>query len=297
MLGDWAQNEFGATEPVSTKLSQESFDRFARYITGELGIKMPESKMTMVQSRLLRRTRELQLGSLDEYGEYFFGNNSSEEREYFINAITTNKTDFFREPDHFAYLIKTALPALRSGACPGMPRLNVWSAGCSSGQEPYTLAMLLSEYALQNSSLKFAILATDVSTKVLDQARRAMYEESLTAPVPAALRQKYLLRSKDRSTGLVRISPALRAKVSFHQLNFMSDSYRIQEMFDVVFCRNVLIYFDRKTQESVVCKLCRNINPGGYLFVGHSESLAGMDVPAYQVNTAVFRMPVSAERR
>ena len=111
------------------------------------------------------------------------------------------------------------------------------------------------------------------------------------------MRQKYLLRSKDRSTGLVRISPALRAKVSFHQLNFMSDNYRIQEMFDVVFCRNVLIYFDRKTQEAVVCKLCRNIKPGGYLFVGHSESLAGMDVPAYQVNTAVFRMPLPGEKR
>ena len=151
MQGDWAQNEFGATEPVSTKLSQESFDRFARYITGELGIKMPESKMTMVQSRLLRRARELQLGSLDEYGEYFFGNTSSEEREYFINAITTNKTDFFREPEHFDYLVRAALPSLRAGADPGRPRLNVWSAGCSSGQEPYTLAMLLKRIRIAKS--------------------------------------------------------------------------------------------------------------------------------------------------
>jgi chemotaxis protein methyltransferase CheR len=293
---NWTQIDDSGARTVSTDLSQKSFDRFARYITSELGIKMPDSKMTMVQSRLLRRARELRLGSIDEYGEYFFDSTSVEEREHFINAITTNKTDFFREPDHFDYLVKTALPTLRSEADPRMSRLNVWSAACSSGQEPYTLAMVLSEYALQNVGFNFAILGTDISTKVLAQARRAVYEESITAPVPAPFRKKYLLRSKDRGSGLVRISPVLREKVSFHALNFMNDSYRIQDMFDVVFCRNVLIYFDRKTQESVICKICRNINPGGYLFVGHSESLAGMDVPAKQVKTAVFRMPLQAER-
>jgi chemotaxis protein methyltransferase CheR len=294
---NWTQTNDSLVQTVSTDLSQKSFDRFAHYITSELGIKMPDSKMTMVQSRLLRRARELRLCSIDEYGEYFFDSTSSEEREHFINAITTNKTDFFREPDHFDYLVKTALPKLRSGTDPRMSRLNVWSAACSSGQEPYTLAMVLSEYALQNVGFTFAILGTDISTKVLEQARRAVYEESLTAPVPAPLRKKYLLRSKDRGSSLVRISPALRATVSFNPLNFMNDNYRIQNMFDVVFCRNVLIYFDRKTQESVICKICRNIKPGGYLFVGHSESLAGMDVPAKHVTTAVFRMPLQNELR
>jgi chemotaxis protein methyltransferase CheR len=287
-----AQYDNGAAQQASTALSQKSFNRFASYITSELGIKMPESKMTLVQSRLLRRTRELQLGSIDEYGEYFFTGSNGEEREYFINAITTNKTDFFREPEHFDYLVKTALPKLRAGLDPRMSRLNVWSAACSSGEEPYTLAMILSEYALKNAGLNFAILGTDISTKVLDLGRRGVYEEAQTAPVPAALRQKYLLRSKDRSSSLVRVSAALREKVSFHPLNFMSDNYRIQDKFDIVFCRNVLIYFERKTQESVIGKICRNINAGGYLFVGHSESLAGMDVPVKLVNTAVFRMPL-----
>jgi chemotaxis protein methyltransferase CheR len=276
---------------VSTALSLKSFNRFAHYITSELGIKMPASKMTMVQSRLLRRARELQLSSIDEYGEYFFDGSNDEEREYFINAITTNKTDFFREPEHFGFLVKTALPNLCAGVDPRMSRLNVWSAACSSGEEPYTLAMILSEYALKNPGLNFAILGTDISTKVLDRGRRAVYDEAQAGPVPATFRQKYLLRSRDRSSGLVRVSPALREKVSFHQLNFMNDDYRIQDMFDIVFCRNVLIYFDRKTQESVICKICQNINPGGYLFVGHSESLTGMDVPVQQVKTAVFRMP------
>jgi chemotaxis protein methyltransferase CheR len=297
MREERAQYDDNAAPQVSTALSRKSFMRFANYITSELGIKMPETKMTLVQSRLMRRARELQLGSIDEYGEYFFASSNDGEREYFINAITTNKTDFFREPEHFDYLVRTALPNLRAGVDPRMSRLNVWSAACSSGEEPYTLAMILSEYALNNAGLNFAILGTDISTKVLDLARKAMYEESLTTPVPAVLRHKYLLRSKDRSSGLVRVSPALREKVSFHQLNFMSHSYRLQDMFDIVFCRNVLIYFDRKTQESVICKICRNINPGGYLFVGHSESLAGMDVPVRQVNTAVFRMPMPGKKR
>jgi chemotaxis protein methyltransferase CheR len=292
MSEEWVQNDASMPLQVSTALSQKSFGRFANYITSELGIKMPESKMTMVQSRLLRRARELRLSSLDDYGEYFFDNTHIEEREFFINAITTNKTDFFREPEHFDYLVKTALPNLRAGVDPRMSRLNVWSAACSSGQEPYTLAMVLSEYASNNAGLNFAILGTDISTKVLDHARKAVYEEVLTEPVPAALRQKYFLRSRDRSSGLVRVSPALRSKVSFHQLNFMNEDYRIQNKFDVVFCRNVLIYFDRSTQESVICKICRYISPGGYLFVGHSESLAGMDIPARQVKTAVFRMPL-----
>ena len=156
--------------------------------------------------------------------------------------------------------------------------------------------MVLSEYALQNQGLNFAILATDISTKVLEHAQRATYEEAEITPVSASLRKKYLLRSRDRSSPLVRVSAALREKVTFRQLNFMNDTYRIRNMFDVVFCRNVLIYFDRKTQESVIRKICRNITPGGYLFVGHSESLAGMDVPVKQVHTAVFRMPLCAGR-
>ena len=190
MQDDWAQNNEVAIQPVSIALSQKSFDRFAQFITGELGIKMPDSKITMVQSRLMRRARELRLGSLEEYGEYLFTSSNGEEREYFINAITTNKTDFFREPEHFDFLVRTALPNLRAGVDPRMSRLNVWSAACSSGQEPYTLGMILSEYASRHPSLNFAILATDISTKVLEHAKRAMYEEARRAPVSSELYAK-----------------------------------------------------------------------------------------------------------
>jgi chemotaxis protein methyltransferase CheR len=264
------------------RLSPESFARFARFITGELGIKMPETKITMVQSRLLRRVRELGFDSVERYSEYFFQSaEGAEERTHLINAITTNKTDFFREPLHFDYLVETVLPRHRGG------RFKVWSAGCSSGEEPYTLAMVLSQYARQNREFDFSILGTDVSTRVLEKAQAAIYDEALVAPVPMAWRRQYLLRGK--SNGLVRVVPDLRRKVSFHWLNFMDADYPIRDVFDAVFFRNVMIYFDRATQEAVINKLCRHLAPGGYLFVGHSESLTGMDIPVVPVYGATFR--------
>jgi len=291
----WTATRSNPRDPLSA-LSQKSFDRFAAYVTGELGIQMPPTKLTMVQSRLLRRARELNLDSIDEYGDYFFSSESAEERQYLINAITTNKTDFFREPQHFDYLVKVALPKLRAGPDGGRFRLNVWSAACSSGEEAYTLAMVLAEYGERNGGLDFAILGTDISTRVLGHAREAVYAEVMLAPVPMALRVKYLLSSKDRGSPMVRIKPSLRARTSFHQLNFMNEDYGIRDMFDVVFCRNVLIYFDRPTQEMVIQKICRNINPGGYLFVGHSESLSGMNISARQVGNAVYRIPLPGEK-
>ena len=281
--------------PSDYGLSQQNFERFARFITRELGIKMPCSKLTMVQSRLLRRVRELGLENLDQYSEYFFASSASE-REHFISAITTNKTDFFREPDHFHFLKNTVLPSIAS-ATRGLGCVKVWSAACSSGEEPYTLAMILTEFARQERGMDFTILATDVSLKVLEQARSAVYAEALIDPVPPELRRKYLLRSKNSAEALVRIVPELRQKISFHCLNFMDESYGVKNRFDVIFLRNVLIYFEKDTQEEVVNKLCRNLVPGGYLFIGHSESLAGMDVPLQCVGPAIFRKPAGNGRR
>ena len=273
---------------ASVALSPASFARFARFITMELGIKMPESKMTMVQSRLLRRVRDLRLKSVDHYGDYFFDASHTEEREHFINAITTNKTDFFREPEHFDYLCGVVLPA---ASHPGR-RFKAWSAGCSSGEEPYTLAMLLAECASRRPGFDFAILGTDVSSKVLTHARNGVYQESQILPVPPELRRKYLLRSRNDAERLARVVPELRKKVSFHPLNFMDEDYGIRDTFDVVFFRNVMIYFDRGTQEAVIHKICRNLAPGGYLFAGHSESLASLDVPLRPIKTSIYRKPL-----
>lgn len=273
------------------ELSPESFSRFAEFITRELGIKMSENKVPMLQSRLMRRLRDLHLDSLDDYQNYLFHSpNAEEERVHFINAVTTNKTDFFREPQHFDFLTRTAIPNLARlyGNGPSW-RFKLWCAGCSSGEEPYTQSMVLSEYARQTSGFDFAVLATDISTRVLQHAQAGIYEENRVEPVPMSLRQQYLLRSKDTGRRLVRIVPELRRRISFHRLNFMDADYRVKDQFEVIFFRNVMIYFDKPTQEAVINKLCRNLKPGGYLFVGHSESLAGLNIPVTPVTSAVFR--------
>ena len=273
------------------ELSPESCARFARYITRELGIKMPESKLIMVQGRLQRRVRDLRLESVDQYGEYFFASSNSEEREHFINAITTNKTDFFREPEHFAYLSDVVIPAVTGAAAGGSARFQTWSAGCSSGEESYTLAMVLAEYASRQQGFDFAILGTDISTRVLARAKSGIYQESQILPVPPELKKKYLLRGRRKQECLYRVVPELRRKVSFHPLNFMADDYAVKDWFQAVFFRNVMIYFDRSTQEAVINKICRNLLPGGYLFAGHSESLVGLDIPVIPVQAAVYRKP------
>lgn len=273
----------------SIELSREGFDRFAKFINSQLGIKMPESKIPLVQSRLMRRVRELKLRSLGEYEEYFFAATHASEREHLINAMTTNKTDFFREAGHFEFLRSTAIPTLMNDNSRIEARLKVWSAGCSSGEEPYTIAMILAEYAAGNPGFEFAVLGTDISTKVLQHARTGIYREALVEPIPKDMRSKYLLKSRNRSEALVRIVPELRKKISFHQLNFMDADYRIKEMFDVVFFRNVLIYFDLPTQEAVVNKICRNLIQGGYLFASHSESLSTLDVPLKAIGTAIYQ--------
>jgi chemotaxis protein methyltransferase CheR len=273
------------------EISPESFAFFSEFITRELGIKMSEAKLPMLQSRLLRRLRALELSSLNEYRQYLADSpDADEERIHFISAVTTNKTDFFREPQHYDYLVNTALPNLfPDGDSSLKARITAWSAGCSSGEEPYTLAMVLSEYCQKRPRQDFAILATDVSSRVLAQAKTGTYEESRIEPVPQSLRTKYVLRSRDRSAQLVRVVPELRQKISFHCLNFMDRDYRIRAMFDVIFFRNVMIYFDRPTQEAVVNRMCRYLRPGGYLFVGHSESLTGLNIPVTSVTTAILR--------
>jgi chemotaxis protein methyltransferase CheR len=277
-------------------LSAENLARFCKCITGELGIKMSPAKLPMLQSRLQRRLKVLGLSSLDEYQSYLFDSaQGEEERVHFINAITTNKTDFFREPQHFDYLGRTVLPALDPAKDGNIRerswRLKLWCAGCSSGEEPYTLAMVLSEFGGQRGRFDFSLLATDISTRVLDHARLGIYDEDRIKPVPQVLRTKYLLRSKDRERMQIRIRPELRGKISFRRLNFMAADYGVKELFEVIFFRNVMIYFDKPTQEAVINKLCRNLVPGGYLFVGHSESLAGLNLPVRSVALAVYWKP------
>ncbi len=274
-------------------LSQRDFGRLSAFVYEHCGIKLPPSKKTMLEARLRRRLRALEMKSYDDYCEYVFSpDGQRDEVVRMIDLVTTNKTDFFREPVHFDYLLGTCLPdfcdAGRGGA---WRKMSVWSAGCSTGEEPYTLAMVLCAFAETRPGFRFSILATDISTKVLEKAALGIYDEERVEPVPPALKRKYLLKSKDRSKGLVRVAPVLRSQVDFRRLNLMDEDFRIREALDVIFCRNVIIYFDKATQEALVNRFARRLAPGGYLFLGHSETLCGMDVPLVQMAPTVYRKP------
>ncbi len=238
-----------------------------------------------------KRLRSLGMSSFSEYCRYLFSSSGRDaERIHIIDVVTTNKTDFFREPGHFDYLARIAVPELLERYGAGRKQVfTAWSAGCSTGEEPYTLAIVLSEIALQYTRFSYVVLATDISTKVLETARNAVYPEDRVVPVPPALRKKYFLRSKDRTNPRVKVAPEIRSTVKFRRLNFMDDDFGMREPLDVIFCRNVIIYFDRPTQEKLIRRFCRHLRPGGYIFMGHSETLHGMDLPLAQVAPTVYR--------
>ncbi|WP_407932147.1 CheR family methyltransferase [Geomonas anaerohicana] len=274
----------------SANLSARDFGRLSRFIYDTCGIKMPEVKKTMLEARLQKRLRSLGMHSFTDYCDFLFSAEGMEkELVQMLDMVTTNKTDFFREPDHFNYLTHTVLPEWVKRH-PGAA-LSVWSAGCSSGEEPYTLCMVLSEFAQRNPGFDFKILATDISTRVLDKAKTAIYTESQVEPVALELKKKYLLRSKDRSSGVVRIVPELREKVRFRRLNFMDEDFGMRDHLDIIFCRNVIIYFDRPTQERLLQRFHRYMKPGAFIFMGHSETLSGLDVPLVSVYPTVYRRP------
>jgi len=262
-------------------LSNKDFSRLKTFIYKECGINIVDSKRTMLEARLQKRLRKLDLTSFSGYCDYLFSPTGiKEELTDMINQVTTNKTDFFREPAHFDYLRHKVLPELSRTRT----TIAAWSAGCSSGEEPYTLAMVLKEFGCN-----FTILGTDISTKVLDKAKLAVYDEERVDPIPQELKKKYLLASKDRIKRLYRVVPELRAHVRFRRLNFMDGDFGFREPLDVIFCRNVIIYFDKPTQEKLLRKFYKCLAPDGYLFMGHSETLFGMNVPLVQAAPTVYR--------
>ena len=278
--------------PGIAGLSDNQFRRLSTYIEGELGIRMPPAKRIMLESRLYKRIRLMKLEGFEQYLEFVFDPaQKNGELLHMIDAVTTNKTDFFRESDHFDFLSRRLLPERYGDHWGVRTPFRVWSTASSTGEEPYTLAMVLQEFREQHRDFSYQILGTDISTQVLERGRKAVYTEDRVAPVPEAMRKKYLLRSKDRESRLVRVKPELRARVLFHRLNLMDEDFGIRDLFEVIFCRNVIIYFDRENQTRLLRKLYRQLRPGGYLFLGHSETLAGMELPVVSVAPTIYRKP------
>jgi len=277
---------YAQREPAGgDSLTAAQFSWLSSFVHARCGIQLSVDKQSMAEARLRKRVKARALPSLAAYYDYLVTpDGQREELDPLLDVITTNKTDFFRERRHFDFLTATVLPALAASA--GPRPLRFWSAGCSSGEEPYTLAMVVSEYAATHPAVQFRVLGTDLSNDALHRARAAIYTEAVIEPVPPALRSKYLMRSKN-GDGRYRVVPELRMLVELHRLNLMDRDFGIPEPMDAIFCRNVLIYFSRSTQRDLVSRLADRLRPGGYLFVGHTDSLHGMDLPLTSVSPSV----------
>lgn len=274
------------------QLSDRQFRSLAELIEDQVGIKMPNAKRLMLEGRLHKRVRALNYSGVSEYVDNLFDKSVLEdELTHLIDVVTTNKTDFFREPQHFDFLRTVAVPDLLKLPNRKSNDLKVWSAACSTGMEAYTTAMVLDDMVRAGSRFQFRILGTDISTAVLRVATAAIYNREVTAPVPPQFLERYFLSSRDRSRDEVRVVPELRRLTNFTRMNLMDTSYPVDRDVDVIFCRNVLIYFDRATQRKVVEQLCSHLRPGGYLLVGHSESMIHSALPKLrQVQPTVFKL-------
>ena len=268
-------------------LNDADFTKLSNFIYVNYGIKLPISKKIMLQSRLASRLKINGMKSYAEYTKYVLSGDANEsEIVNMIDLVSTNKTDFYREAAHFDFMKEVALPNFIVGDSP--QPFKIWSSASSSGEEAYTIAMVISEFIENNRKIDFEILGTDISARILEKAKLGIYPMDRVDVIPLSQKKKYLLRSKDQENPMVRIVPSLRAKARFQRLNLMDTSYNVPKDFDIIFCRNVLIYFDRETQEKVINKLCMHLKPGGYFFLGHSESISGIDVPLKPLKPTMF---------
>ena len=280
---------------IGGELSDREFQMYSQFIYNQCGIKLPQIKKTMLTVRLAKRLRALKINSFKEYYKYITSDEGrKKELVDMINVVTTNKTNFFRESKHFDILVQKAIPELlRCRPDIRYKSLNIWSAGCSSGEEPYTIAMVLDEYVNNQMHLNYAILCSDISTRVLQKAAKGIYEDALLEGIPSQYLRKYLMRGKGKSKGQNRIVPELRNHLTFRRINLNEGpSFGIKTMMDIIFCRNVIIYFDRETQVKLFNKYYNQLYPGGFLFIGHSETLHGINDRFVPVDVSVYRKPL-----
>jgi len=272
-------------KPGEAELSDNEFEALRRLIYTHTGIALAPYKRYLVQARLGRRLRALNLATYAEYHELLVSGNGAELTQ-FINAMTTNKTDFFRESHHFDYLRTTWLPARRAA---GARRLRLWSAACSTGEEPYTIAITVLDALDGAAGWDVKILASDIDTEVLARAETGTYTLEQVKPVPPPLLTKHFQRGRGQQEGSVRVSAAVRSLIAFRRINFLDDPWPIRATFDAIFCRNVLIYFDRPTQQRLLTRLLGYLAPDGLIFLGHSESAFGLVAGLSPVGATIYR--------
>jgi chemotaxis protein methyltransferase CheR len=273
-------------------ISNQEFQLIQQLVKEHTGISLGEHKRSLVASRLGKRLRALNLGSFRSYYDFLVGERGAEELENFVNAMTTNKTDFYRERVHFDFLEREIVPALKARAArTGERRVRIWSAGCSTGEEPYTIALTLCEGLGRLLTWDVRILASDIDTDVLAQAERGVYARERVTDIPPPLLHRYFLEGTGSNAGFVKAGRELRSLVTFRRINLLDEPWPIHTVFDCIFCRNVIIYFDKATQNRLMERFAEYLKEDGHLFLGHSESLYGVcDRLAFLRNTIYRRI-------
>ncbi len=270
---------------VNFQLSDSDFEKFKELIYREAGIHLTEMKKALVQARLTKRIRALGLVSFSDYHRYLL-DNSEEEMVNFINSITTNKTEFFRESKHFEFINDFLLPHLEEKR---VNRIRIWSAGCSTGEEPYTLAITVLEYFRDRPLPDVKILATDIDTMVLEKGEQGIYREDQLVNMDRELVQRYFLRGKGEDGGLYQVKDFVKKLVFFRRLNLQIEAYPMKGPFHMIFCRNVIIYFDKDTQKRLFERFHRYLDDDGYLFIGHSENISNLTNRFSLVGNTTYR--------
>ena len=273
----------------TSELSDRDFERISNLIYQQCGINLHDGKKELVRTRLGRRLREGNFRSFSEYYKHVTTREGTDELIMMIDSIATNLTYFFREESHFqrVQIIVKSLLDDSVGQRHRQPGLRIWSAGCSTGEEPYSLGMTIKE-SLNGFPAEVKITATDISTKVLKTAVNGVFSIEKTRNIPPVILRKYFQLGYGKWEGYVRIKKEIRDLVEFSRFNLMEPPFS-KFKFDIIFCRNVMIYFDKQTQENVVRKFYNCLNKGGYFFIGHSESLAGLDNAFKYVEPSVYR--------
>lgn len=277
------------TDKGALTLKPSEFRQISQLVYDRFGLDLKKGKETLVAARLGQRLRKEGFQSFDDYYRHVIGDKTGEALIQLIDSLTTNHTSFLRERAHFEFLSRAVNEEFRD-----LATIEIWSAACSSGEEPYTIAMCMSD-ALDRPGhqRRVRILATDISTRVLNMAKRGVYPEERFRDVPPAWRKSYLLRGAGECKGLFKLQPKLAALVSFERLNLI-EPFPHKQPFQVIFCRNVMMYFDKETQQDIVQRLSKCLAPGGYLFVGHSESLTGVEHDLKYVQPATYRKESAA---
>lgn len=280
------------SQTVDTAIDPKSFEAIARLAYSESGLQLAAEKMSMIQSRLRHRLRALNIPDFENYSAFVCSDDGRQERRYMISALTTNVSHFFREKHHFDILQNFAenefLPRLRNG-----DRIRIWSAGCSNGQEAFSIAMSLLEIEPDISEMDIRILATDIDANVVQFSKTATYPDRLISGIPNELLNKYFFRKMEKEETVFLANEKLRSLVRFNELNLLS-KWPMKQSMDVIFCRNVVIYFDAETQNRLWPRFQQILHPNGYLFLGHSERIADPQASGFETDGPTTYRPMNS---